>query len=368
MNQDPFKEYIKQTEPNKKYKGYAWSTAIGLQAVDGLQPSDHLLQTAIDNIEGNISIEDAEKKIESYYAANPKRIAEDRTEEADKVSVRIAAILSESSFSFSPSEYIGIHKKLFFGIYKHAGKIRNYNITKKEWVLDGATVLYGNAAELRETLEYDFSEEKKFSYKGLSTDEIIHHLAYFVSRLWQIHVFGEGNTRTTAVFFIKYLRSLGYNATNDIFAENAWYFRNALVRANYNDLKNNIHETTEYLEKFIRNLLLNENNELKNRYLYINNLFEPKNKAIEPKNQAIGDKNMAIENIIAEIKLNIQTKTHIEKLYNTIGVEMIFGRSDVSKICDISYSAAGSLIVKMKEHKLIDEVKGHGKGKYRFAV
>ena len=218
MNQDPFKEYIKQSEPSKKYKGYAWSTAIGLQAVDGLEPSEHLVQTAIENIEGNISMADAEMRIESYYAANPNRNDDDRTEEADKVSVRIAAIISEKAFTFSPSEYIGIHRKLFGGIYKHAGKIRDYNITKKEWVLDGATVLYGNATELRRTLEYDFEQEKKFSYKGLSTDEIIEHLAFFISRLWQIHIFGEGNTRTTAVFFIKYLRSLGYDATNDIFA------------------------------------------------------------------------------------------------------------------------------------------------------
>ena len=190
MNQDPFKEYIKQSEPSKKYKGYAWSTAIGLQAVDGLEPSEHLVQTAIENIKGNISMADAEKRIESYYAANPKQNNDDRTEEADKVSVRIAAILSEKAFTFSPSEYIGIHKKLFLGIYKHAGKIRDYNITKKEWVLDGATVLYGNAAELRQTLEYDFEQEKKFSYKGLSTDGIIEHLAFFISRLWQIHIFG----------------------------------------------------------------------------------------------------------------------------------------------------------------------------------
>ena len=103
-------------------------------------------------------------------------------------------------------------------------------------MLDGATVMYGSASELRVTLEYDFSQEKDFSYKGLSMDEIIHHLAVFVSRLWQIHIFGEGNTRTTAVFFIKYLRTLGFSATNDIFAENAWYFRNALVRANYTNL------------------------------------------------------------------------------------------------------------------------------------
>lgn len=373
MNQDPFKDYIKQTEPDKRYKGYVWSTAIGLQAVDGLKPSEQLLKTAVENIEGNISIEDAEKRIENYYAANPQKSEKDRTEEADKVSVRIAAILSEKSFSFSPSEYIGIHKKLFSGIYKHAGKIRDYNITKKEWVLDGETVLYGNAAELRETLEYDFTHERQFSYKGLSTDEIIHHLAYFISRLWQIHIFGEGNTRTTAVFFIKYLRSLGYDATNDIFAENAWYFRNALVRANYTNLNKDVHETTIYLEVFIRNLLLNENNELKNRYLHINNLFKSENKAICDKNVAIQDKNVAIaygkqaiQEHIAEVKFNIQTKNNITKLYSVCGMKSVFGRSDVSNICCISYSAAGNLIAKMKEHKFIEEVKGFGKGKYRF--
>ena len=364
MNQDPFKDYLKQKEPDKRYKGYAWSTAIGLQSVDGLKPSEQLYKTAVDNIEGNITLEDAEKIIESYYAENPHKADENRTEEADKVSVRIAAILSEKSFSFSPSEYIGIHKKLFTGIYKHAGRIRDYNITKKEWVLDGETVLYGNASELRETLEYDFLQEQKFSFKGLTTDEIINHLAYFISRLWQIHIFGEGNTRTTAVFFIKYLRSLGYEATNAIFAENAWYFRNALVRANYTNLNKNIHETTEYLELFIRNLLLNEDNELKNRYLHIGNVKE--NVAIGEKNTAIEDKNAAIQTRMTECEFNIQTKKSIERLYKEVGNSGIFGRSDVSNICGLSYSAAGSLISKMKEHKFIKGVKGYGKGKYSF--
>ncbi len=362
MYQDPFKEYIKQAEPDKKYKGYAWSTAIGLQAVDGLEPSKQLIKTAIENIEGNISMDDAEKQIESYYASRTEKADDGRCEEADKVSVRIANILSEKSFSFAPSEYIGIHKKLFNGIYKHAGKIRDYNITKKEWVLDGETVLYGSAAELRETLEYDFSEEKKFSYKGLSNDEIIRHLAQFVSRLWQIHIFGEGNTRTTAVFFIKYLRTLGFDATNDIFAENAWYFRNALVRANYTNLQKKIYETTEYLENFIRNLLFNENNELKNRYLHIRYVNNKKNIAIEEKNIAIDGQNIAID----DKRLNIQTKTNIKKLYEVVGTEGIFGRGDVSEICRISYSTAGNLISKMRKNKLIDEVKGYGKGKYRF--
>ena len=134
----------------------------------------------------------------SEYGKRSVHLSDDeRTEEADKVSSRIAEILSEMAFSFSPNEYISIHRKLFQGISKHAGKIRDYNITKKEWVLDGATVMYGSVSELRAILEYDFSQEKDFSYKWLSMDEIINHLAVFISRLWQIHIFGEGNTRTT---------------------------------------------------------------------------------------------------------------------------------------------------------------------------
>ena len=192
MEQDPFKEYIKETEPEKRDKGYAWHTAIGLQAVDGLRPSKYLIDTAIKNIEGDISIDEAGELLNSYYKENPKSDETDRTEESDKVSLRIAKILSEKAFSFTPNEYISIHRKLFTGIYSHAGRIRDYNITKKEWVLNGATVMYGSASELRATLEYDFSEEKKFSYKNLNMDQIIHHLAVFVSRLWQIHIFAEG--------------------------------------------------------------------------------------------------------------------------------------------------------------------------------
>ncbi len=193
MNKDPFKEYIKESEPDKRDKGYAWHTAIGLQAVDGLKTSEYLVQTAVRNIEGEISFEEANALLQSYYEENPVRDADDRTEEADKVSARIATLLSERAFSFTPNEYLSIHRKLFNGIYSHAGRIRDYNITKKEWVLNGATVLYGSATELRATLDYDFSEEKKFSYKNLTMDDIIHHLAVFVSRLWQIHVFGDAH-------------------------------------------------------------------------------------------------------------------------------------------------------------------------------
>lgn len=273
MKKDPFEEYLRIGAPDKKELGYLWQTGIGLQTVDHLEPSSYLLDTARENIEGRITLDQAGEIIENYYSER-QELSADRTEEADKVAVRIAQILSEKTFIFSPAQYLNIHRRLFNGIYPHAGEIRDYNITKKEWVLDGDTVLYGGAFELRPALEYDFEQERLFSYKGLSTDDIIRHLARFISRLWQIHVFGEGNTRATAVFFIKYLRTLGFDVTNDTFAEHSWYFRNAMVRANYSDLTRGIHETTEYLELFLRNLLLNEKNELSNRYLHISGAFQ----------------------------------------------------------------------------------------------
>lgn len=266
-----FEEYIRNSEPAKKEKTYAWTTAIGLQQVDGLTPSKYLFETAKRNIDGEISVAEATSIIDSYYESKTDRSGNDneRTEEADKVSSRIAQILSEKSFNFSPSYLIALHGRLFAGIFKFAGKIRDYDISKKEWVLDGDSVMYGAAFELKAALDYDFEQERHFSYKNLTLEETVKHISFFVSRLWQIHAFGEGNTRTTAVFTIKYLRSLGFTADNRIFAENSWYFRNALVRANYNNLQKGIHENPEFLEKFFRNLLLGEHNELKNRFLHI---------------------------------------------------------------------------------------------------
>ena len=265
-----FEEYIRQGEPQKREKGYAWQTAIGLQAVDDLKPSEYLIQTARQHIEGDITIEEAKQLIDSYYESKTVRAdIEDRTEEADKVSARIAEILSEKTFTFSPIEYITIHRRLFQGIYKFAGKIRDYNITKKEWVLKGETVLYASADSIRETLDYDFMQEKNFSYKDLNINDAITHIAKFISGVWQIHAFGEGNTRTTAVFTIKYLRTFGFDISNEAFAYHSWYFRNALVRANYNNLSKGIYATTEYIEAFFRNSGGAEHNELKNRMILV---------------------------------------------------------------------------------------------------
>ena len=268
-----FEEYIRQSEPHKREKGYAWQTAIGLQAVDGLKPSEYLKEKARQHIEGDITIDEVKQLVDSYYKSKVARSSsEDRTEEADKVSARITEILSENTFTFSPIEYLAIHRHLFEGIFSHAGQIRDYDITKNEWVLKGATVLYASAGSIRETLEYDFSQEKIFDYKNLNIDEAIRHIARFVSGIWQIHAFGEGNTRTTAVFTIKYLHTFGFNFSNETFANHSWYFRNALVRANYNDLTKGVYATTEFLEKFFRNLILNEQNELKNRNLQIDEI------------------------------------------------------------------------------------------------
>ena len=258
-------EYIRQGEPQKRERSEAWKVAIGLQQVDRLQTSDYLLDTAKRHIEGDISIIEAKQLIDSYYksASGRKVIENDRTEEADKVAARITELIEEKTFSFTPAQLISIHRRLFDGIYKLAGRIRDYNITKNEWVLGGKTVYYASADTINDTLNYDMGQEREFSYANMNIDEAIRHLTRFCANLWQVHAFCEGNTRTIAVFMIKYLRTLGFNVVNDVFAENSWYFRNALVRANYSDLTNDITETTEYLERFFRSMLLGEDQSAK---------------------------------------------------------------------------------------------------------
>jgi len=263
-------EYIRQGEPDMAEKSSAWQTAIGLQAVDGLKTSPYLLETARAHIEGGIDIADAQRRIQSYYKAQENRRAvENGTMEADIVSVRIAELLGERTFQFSPAELQNIHKRLFSGVIDSAGSFRTYNITKSEWVLGGETVVYSSWGSIRNTLDYDFAREKQFSYDALSVSDSIRHVAGFTSGIWQIHPFCEGNTRATAVFIVKYLKTFGFTVNNDVFAGNSWFFRNALVRANYNNLQKGVHASGEYLEQFFENLLLDAHHELKNRFLHV---------------------------------------------------------------------------------------------------
>lgn len=262
--------YIRQGEPDQAQKGRNWATAIGLQAVDGLSPSRYLLDTAKEHIEGRLTIGKVQELVESYYERSGERTEEElQSEEADIVSSRITEILGERSFSFSPATLRSIHGRLFKGLIKDAGTYRTYNISKKEWVLKGESVLYAPWELVGETLDYDFDRETAFSYEGMSRDEISKHIAEFTSDIWQVHPFCEGNTRTTAVFIIKYLNSLGIDVDNAPFEEHSWYFRNALVRANYDDYPKGIRATTEFLERFFENLLLGAHNDLKNRYMHV---------------------------------------------------------------------------------------------------
>lgn len=297
----------------KKNK-YIIETGIGLQDVDRLKNSTYFINETSKYLKGEISLEDLDNIITSYYQNKP--VMEDRSDEADKIAIRIAKIISEDSFTFTVGQLLSIHKQLFEGILENAGKLRTYNFSKKEWVLDGASVTYGDFRELEATLQYDFEQEKKYQYRNLSIDEIINHLAIFVSNLWQIHVFEEGNTRTTAVFFIKYLRNLGFDVTNDTFAKNAWYFRNALVRANYTNVTKSIYEDRSYLVKFLRNLLLGENNLLNNKELHISSIENLAHDSRQHKVLSLLKNNPYIttEEIAKELCISVRTAKNILKI------------------------------------------------------
>ena len=283
--------YFKAEEPGRRERADAWATAIGLQKVDGLTPSQFLFDTAKDHIEGRITQNQARRRIHDYYAAQAEVARPDpEKEEADKVSERIVAVLNDGGFAFTPEYFISIHAKLFKGVLSSADKLRTVNIRKREWVLKDDSVTYGDAATIKQSLIRDFIDEREFDYGGKTPRKIIPHFARFIAQIWQVHPFGEGNTRTTAVFTIKYLRSLGFSVDNDAFRDNAWYFRNALVRANYADYAREVSRDWSYLEIFFRNLLLGEKNEMKSRYLLIGLTEEDKQKIRELTEEKGGQK------------------------------------------------------------------------------
>ena len=265
-----FDEYVKASEPHKRERAEAWRVAIGLQAVDGLQTSEYLQETARRNIEGEISIDEARELVKKYYVTKTARDEDDANkEEADKVSSNISKLLQTDAFSFSVAGLASIHRSIFQGVFKHAGRFRDYDISKKEWVLRGESVIYGCWRDLSETIAYEIEQEQKFDYSPLSKEQMVEHLAKFTSGLWQIHPFCEGNTRTTAIFIINYLRSVGLSINNESFERHSWYFRNALVRDNYRNLVKKVYHEPVFLQRFFRNLLLGENNILKNSDMVI---------------------------------------------------------------------------------------------------
>ena len=314
-----FDEYIRQGEPSQREAAYAWSTAIGLQAVDGLKTSEYLNDLARRNIEGEITIDEVGKLLDSYYESKTVRENGDiDKEEADKASKNIKKILSVKTIDFSTKGYISVHRRIFDGVMKHAGQLREYDISKREWVLEGDTVDYLNWEDLHRALDYDIEQERNFSYKGITNDQLVAHITKFVSGLWQIHPFGEGNTRTTAVFTIQYLRLLGFDIENDLFAKHSWYFRNALVRANYKSAKKGVDFTPVYLERFFRNLLFGEQWVLRNRYLHIH---PPKEWSVQP--------NLTVPSKYPTSTRQVPDKLHADNL-NIIKLVQIVGEHEMS--------------------------------------
>ena len=314
-----FDEYIRQGEPEKRERAEAWRVAIGLQAVDGLKTSEYLQETARRNIEGEITIDEARELVKQYYV---KKTAHDEgdedREEADFVSSNISKLLQTDAFTYSVAGLSAIHRAIFEGVFKHAGRFRDYDISKKEWVLQGDSVLYGRWQDLRMAIEYDLEQERQFDYTPLDKDQMVEHLAKFVAGLWQIHPFGEGNTRTTAIFAIKYLRSQGFSVNNDLFERHSWYFRNALVRANYRNLQKGINYEPLFLVRFFRNLLLGENNTLKNRYMMIDGPEEWK----MPESEQVQDKRRTSTG-------QVQDKLHTDNP-NIVKLVQIIGEQELS--------------------------------------
>lgn len=329
-----FDEYIRQSEPDRQQRAYAWQTAIGLQDVDGLKPSEYLKDMARRHIEGEMTIDEVREQIKTYYQSKANREPDDEgKQEADKVSANITKILSTRTLDFSTNGYISLHRRIFEGVLKFAGKIREYDIMKKEWVLNGDSVSYLNWEDLRRAIDYDLEQERNFSYAGLSADEIVAHIARFVSGLWQIHAFGEGNTRTTAVFIILYLRSIGFEVSNNLFADHSWYFRNALVRANYKNAQKGIDYTPVYLERFFRNLLLGDQWDLRNRYLHVTPSSEWKNQPNLAETRETGQ----AQDKLGASSGQVQDKVHtdnpdIERLVAVIGKEQMSVKMMMEKL------------------------------------
>lgn len=265
-------EIYAETADSEKKKEY-WDAAIGMQKVDGLQPTEYLYRLAQENVMGRLTYKEVENLLyRKYEDETPENIRE-RQKEGDLVAARITQILDSSGYPLKLSSLKAIHRHLFRDIYEYAGTFRECNIYKKEPVLNGKSVNYTNYSGLNETLEYDFNEEKENSYAGMNLDQIIRRITVFTSSIWQAHPFLEGNTRTIAVFIECYLNNIGFSVDNSQFKEYSKYFRNALVRSNFADYSRGIIPTDEYLERFFRNLLTDDKEVLRNRDLILTTVF-----------------------------------------------------------------------------------------------
>lgn len=339
-----FERYLASGEPGVEERARNWSMAIGLQDVDRLKPSEFLLEQAKANIEGKISSEEVGKRLEEYYSQKSVRekAETDGTFEADRVADRINLLLAEKAFTFSPMELSRIHGFLFKGVLPHAGQLRTYNITKNQWILDGDTISYGSADSLSELLNYDFGEERKFDYSTVSSADAIRHIVRFISGIWQIHAFGEGNTRSTAVFLIKYLRSFGFEVNNESFEKHSWFFRNALVRSQYDNIPKRIHHTFEPLERFMNFAVFRIPADLRNRTLHI------RWDVSKPQSEVSKHQNDVLETSLSSM-LSLKEMAVIRQIQNNPNISI----TDIAANTRLSKSTIDRVIRALKEKGLL---------------
>lgn len=258
-----------------------WDAAIGLQKVDNLEPSEYLIELSQKNINGELNHQDIEKLLYKKYETETSEEIKSRKKETDIVTNRMSELLGTKGRVMLTPEYLkGIHRYLFQGIYKHAGIFRDCNIYKNEDILYGETVKYANFFAIEDTLRYDMTEEQNKNYFIFSKSEVVDNISDFTSRVWQVHPFMEGNTRTTALFIEQYLNQLGFEVDNTMFKEKSLFFRNALVRANYADYSKGIREESKFLKMFFVNLLYEGNYKLSSKGLFLNDTSK-KNSVIE---------------------------------------------------------------------------------------
>ena len=271
-------DYIETETPKKYVKQLQWDMAIGLQEVDNLKPSKYLEKLLQENVTGEKTIYEVEKELKEYYVEKEKNNDVDHNElECDLVSTRIVELLQEDNFELSIDYLKYVHKYIFQDVYEFAGEFRKVDFSKHERILNNDSVAYGDHKLLEQSLDYDITLEKNKNYKEMNIVDVINNITDFSSRIWQIHPFREGNTRTTALFIEKYLISLGYNVDNTLFKDKSVYFRNALVRSNYFNNYLNIKEDNSFLIKFYENLLLGKNNNLHSKDLIVEKLFDKEN-------------------------------------------------------------------------------------------
>lgn len=271
-------DYIETETPNNYVKQQEWDMAIGLQEVDNLKPSKFLEKLLQENVTGEKTIYEVECELKEYYVEKEKNNEVNHNElECDLVSTRIVELLQENNFELSIDYLKYVHKYLFQDVYEFAGEFRKVDFSKHERILNNDSVVYGDYKLLEQSLDYDITLEKNKNYNEMNIVDVINNITDFSSRIWQIHPFREGNTRTTAIFIEKYLVSLGYNVDNTLFKDKSVYFRNALVRSNYFNNYLNIKEDNSFLIKFYENLLLGKNNNLHSRDLIVEELFNKEN-------------------------------------------------------------------------------------------